>query len=170
MNENYHPQHLGPWLAITNYREYLIRQKLLIGWASKRAELTKKHMEAQDILGREWLGSRRYYLLIRLSWNQFCCRLWRERERESVVLKPMLGMHRRHSKWSSMNDIYRIQQTFQFKERIITETRWGHSAQLLKEGPKYMQMGGLILKIERIADGIVQMPSPHIKPEATAPA
>ena len=42
--------------------------------------------------------------------------------------------------------------------------------QLLVEGPKYMQMGGFILKMESIADGIVQIPSPHIRPEATAPA
>lgn len=42
--------------------------------------------------------------------------------------------------------------------------------QLLAAGPKYMHMGGLILKMERMADGIVQIPSPHIRPEATAPA
>lgn len=40
--------------------------------------------------------------------------------------------------------------------------------QLLVEGLKDMQIGGLILKIERIADDIVHIPSPHIKPEATA--
>lgn len=47
----------------------------------------------------------------------------------------------------------------------------GHGAtQRAVAGPKDMQMGGFILNIERIADGIVQIPSPHIKPEATAPA
>lgn len=46
---------------------------------------------------------------------------------------------------------------------------WGFIPQVLA-GPKYMQIGGLILKIERIADGIVQIPSPHMSPEATAPA
>lgn len=42
--------------------------------------------------------------------------------------------------------------------------------QLVTEGLKYMQMGGLTLKIDRIADGIVHIPSPQINPEATAPA
>lgn len=42
--------------------------------------------------------------------------------------------------------------------------------QLLTDGLKDMQIGGLILKIERIGNGIAHIPSPHIKPEATAPA
>lgn len=33
-----------------------------------------------------------------------------------------------------------------------------------------MQMGALSLKTERVADAIDQIPSPHIKPETTAPA
>ena len=37
-------------------------------------------------------------------------------------------------------------------------------------GVKFMQIGGSILKIDRIADGTVHIPSPQIKPEATAPA
>lgn len=56
----------------------------------------------------------------------------------------------------------------------VTQTNDHHRirlpAQLLAAGPKYMQIGGFTLKIERIADGIVQIPSPHIIPEATAPA
>lgn len=54
------------------------------------------------------------------------------------------------------------------KQRIIINTNL--LVQLFPEGPKYMQMGGLILKMERMAEGIVHIPSPHIKPEATAPA
>lgn len=36
------------------------------------------------------------------------------------------------------------------------------------EGLKYMQMGGSIFKIERMADGNVQRPSPHMNPAAIA--
>ncbi|KAJ6424128.1 hypothetical protein OIU84_024997 [Salix udensis] len=56
-----------------------------------------------------------------------------------------------------------------YNNYIAYNTAGGFPAQPLEEGPKFMQMGGLILRIARIADGIVQIPSPHIKPEATAP-
>lgn len=35
------------------------------------------------------------------------------------------------------------------------------------DGPKYVQMGGLVHKIERIADSIVHIPSPQISPGST---
>jgi len=73
-------------------------------------------------------------------------------------------------------DVHISENTIFSIRKYISETVLGEESclltltQLLAEGPKYMQIGGLILKIERTAEGIVHIPSPHIKPEATAPA